>query len=249
MEVGFTHNEPLAKKPIVFERILGEKPGGGIVANPAFDLPEGIAIGPDNEGVNKPVKCYVVEEDALLNATKINIEKGSGVAIGDFIGKGKVSAVVTDLDGSDPDFDEVTISLGVALAKGDKLYQAKAASVAAVEGIAAGYYDATSEDVGAVKIVATGASTGEIDLANVNPYRGNRILAADMYVVLVSTPVAEVTGADAEPLYTPEYLLGQEIPAGQGDKLVKLVNIAVVRKETVPVADEVLALMSGIKKV
>jgi hypothetical protein len=66
---------------------------------------------------------------------------------------------------------------------------------------------------------------------------------------LVSTPIAEVTGVDAEPLYTPEYLLGQEIPAGQGDKLVKLVNIAVVRKETVPVADEVLALMSGIKKV
>jgi hypothetical protein len=249
MEVGFTHNEPLAKKPIVFERILGEKPGGGIVANPAFDLPEGIAIGPDNEGVNKPVKCYVVEEDALFNATKINIEKGSGVAIGDFIGKGKVSAVVTDLDGSDPDFDEVTISLGVALAKGDKLYQAKAASVAAVEGIAAGYYDATSEDDGALKIVATGAGEGEIDLADVNPYRGNRILAADMYVVLVSTPVTEVTGVDAEPLYTPEYLLGQEIPAGQGDKLVKLVNIAVVRKETVPVADEVLALMSGIKKV
>ncbi|MDD3945234.1 MAG: hypothetical protein PHS38_11035 [Bacteroidales bacterium] len=249
MEVGFTHNEPLAKKPIVFERILGEKPGGGIVANPAFDLPEGIAIGPDNEGVNKPVKCYVVEEDALFSATKINIEKGSGVAIGDFIGKGKVSAVVTDLDDSDPDFDEVTVSLGVALAKGDKLYQAKAASVAAVEGIAAGYYDATSEDVGALKIVATGAGEGEIDLANVNPYRGNRILAADMYVVLVSTPVAEVTGVDAEPLYTPDYLLGQEIPAGQGDKLVKLVNIAVVRKETVPVADEVLALMSGIKKV
>ena len=249
MEVGFTHNEPLAKKPIVFERILGEKPGGGIVANPAFDLPEGIAIGPDNEGVNKPVKCYVVEEDALFNATEINIEKGSGVAIGDFIGKGKVSAVVTDLDDSDPDFDEVTVSLGVALAEGDKLYQAKAASVAAVEGIAAGYYDATSEDVGALKIVATGAGEGEIDLADVNPYRGNRILAADMYVVLVSTPVAEVTGVDAEPLYTPEYLLGQEIPAGQGDKLVKLVNIAVVRKETVPVADEVLALMSGIKKV
>jgi len=61
--------------------------------------------------------------------------------------------------------------------------------------------------------------------------------------------VAEVTGVDAEPVYFPEYLLGGDVPAGEGDKLMKLVNIAVVRKETVPVADEVLALMSGIKKV
>lgn len=250
MEVGFKYKEPLAKKPIVFERILGEKPGGGIVASPAFNLPEGIAVGPDALGARKPIKCYVVQEDALANATAIRIIKNSGVVAGDFIGKGKIAAESTAVNYDAAGYDVVTVSLGVALKKGDKLYQAKAASVAAVKGVAAGYYDALSTDEGALKVVASDAGEGEVLLATVQAsYRGSKIVAANDYVILVAVPVAEVTGVDAEPVYTPEFLLGGDVPAGEGDKLMKLVNIAVVRKETVPVADEVLALISGIKKV
>ena len=54
---------------------------------------------------------------------------------------------------------------------------------------------------------------------------------------------------DASPKYTPKYLLGQFIEANSGDELVKLVNGANVRKETAPVADEVVALMKGITKI
>lgn len=46
-----------------------------------------------------------------------------------------------------------------------------------------GYFDATSETEGALKIVASGATTGEINLASVTPYYGDKTLAADMYVV------------------------------------------------------------------
>lgn len=46
-----------------------------------------------------------------------------------------------------------------------------------------GYYDATSSTVGALKVVASGASTGEINLADATPYFGSKTLAADDYVV------------------------------------------------------------------
>lgn len=46
-----------------------------------------------------------------------------------------------------------------------------------------GYFDATSETEGALKIVASGATTGQINLSAVTPYFGDKTLAADMYVV------------------------------------------------------------------
>lgn len=46
-----------------------------------------------------------------------------------------------------------------------------------------GYFDATAETVGALKIVASGATAGQINLASVTPYYGDKTLAADMYVV------------------------------------------------------------------
>jgi hypothetical protein len=46
-----------------------------------------------------------------------------------------------------------------------------------------GYYDATSDTEGALKIVASGASTGEINLAEVTNYFGSKTLKANDYVV------------------------------------------------------------------
>lgn len=46
-----------------------------------------------------------------------------------------------------------------------------------------GYFDATSDVVGALKIVASGATAGQINLSAVTPYFGDKTLAADMYVV------------------------------------------------------------------
>ena len=47
----------------------------------------------------------------------------------------------------------------------------------------------------------------------------------------------------------PVYLVGDDVPANSGDFMVKLVNGANIRKETAPVADEVVAQMKGISKV
>lgn len=46
-----------------------------------------------------------------------------------------------------------------------------------------GYFDTVEGAEGALKIVASGAATGEINLASVTPYFGDKTLAAGMYVV------------------------------------------------------------------
>lgn len=46
-----------------------------------------------------------------------------------------------------------------------------------------GYFDATESTEGALKIVASSPSDGEIKLSDVAPYFGSKSLAADMYVV------------------------------------------------------------------
>lgn len=46
-----------------------------------------------------------------------------------------------------------------------------------------GYFDAVEDAEGALEIVASGATAGQINLASVTPYYGSRTLAAGMYVV------------------------------------------------------------------
>lgn len=62
---------------------------------------------------------------------------------------------------------------------------------------AAGFKDATSSTAGAVKVVASGASTGEINLADVTPYFGSRTLAANDYVVAATQYTTYVLGEGA----------------------------------------------------
>ena len=52
-----------------------------------------------------------------------------------------------------------------------------------------GYYDAESTTPGALKVVASGASTNQIALADVTPYYGTKTLAANDYVVMVEEQI------------------------------------------------------------
>lgn len=187
MEVKFSHTEAPAPKPIVFEQIFAEKPGGGLLANHTFDVKEGMACGLNSAGKYQAIKAPMLYEDAEESATSIKVHKCSGVVVNDFLATGTKAVKVTKVVSSDPSYDVLTITLGVALKAGKVLYQATAA--------------------------ADGSTT-----------------QAALAVV-------------------PVYLVGDDVPANSGDFMVKLVNGANVRKETAPVADEVVAQMKGISKV
>ena len=243
MEVGFEYNSPQKPEPVRIELVFAEKPGGGLVANPDFDVPPTSAVGYDaSTGLYKPIKAYKLVESVEASDTTIKIAKGSGVAVDDIIGHGKIGVACTAVDKSNADYDVVTVTLGVAIdieSEDAWLYQAKA------ESRDAGYYDAQSTDEGALKVVASGATTGQINLADVTPYKGSKSpLAANDYVVLLEK-------IEGEPKHAPEYITGKTdwVWAGKGDQSVKLINGANVRKETANISAEIEALLPTIKRV
>jgi hypothetical protein len=92
-----------------------------------------------------------------------------------------------------------------------RLAKKASAGSAAVPAVDAGYYDATSEDEGALLIVAADASTGEVLLATVQAsYRGSKIVAAGDYVTLVEEPTEAVAAvaSDAKGLLAEDVVVG-----------------------------------------
>jgi hypothetical protein len=130
MNVNFSYQEPGTNDPVVFSEIIGQKSGGGIVANPSFDIQAGTAVGYNN-GVLNPIKAYRLSKAVAAADTTIEIVKGSGVAVGDVIGYGTKSVACTAVDQSNATKDVVTVTLGVAIPSGTVLYQAASASASA----------------------------------------------------------------------------------------------------------------------
>lgn len=180
MKNRFQHTPPAKPSPVVFEQVFAEKPGGGVVPEPSYDLMQGTAVGAEG----KPIKAYRLAKAVAAADATIQIQKGSGVEVGDIIGHGKKAVACTNVDTSNPSYDVVTVTLGVAIDNDTVLYQAKAASDSA-----------------------------------------------------------------AEPIYNPVYVVGTEVYAGMGDQEVRLVNGANLRKETAPIAKEVVAMMKSIQLV
>lgn len=131
MKVNFNYNDPQAGDPVYFEQVFAEKPGGGLVVNPAADLPATSPVGVNGQGRLEAFKCYRLYAAAESGDTSIKIAKGSGIAQGDVVATGKKAVAVTAVDTSSEDYDVATMSLGVALPAGKVLYEAAAASASA----------------------------------------------------------------------------------------------------------------------
>ena len=171
--------------PVVIEQVFAEKPGGGMVAGQAFEVKQGTAVYQQtNSNLFVPIKAYKLYAAVTSDDTTIKLEKGSGVATGDAIATGKKAVACTAVDTTNEAYDLVTVTMGVALAKGATLYQAKSASA-----------------------------------------------------------------SSAAPVGTPVYVVGNDVPANCGDQPVRLINGANLRKETAPVAAEVVALIPTINLV
>lgn len=186
MKDRFSYNAAETADPIRIEQVYAEKPGGGLVVEPGFDAPETTAVGLNDNGKYAVIKGYRLVAEVAAADTTINIAKGSGVAVGDFIGYGKVAVKCTKLVTTDKNKDVVTVTLGIAIPAGKVLYQAKAASA---------------------------------------------------------------ENSPAEPIYTPDYILGNKIYAGKGEQPVRLINGANVRKETANIGDDIAAMLLTIKRV
>lgn len=185
MTKGNVRYEDAAKvAPVVIEQVFAEKPGGGLIANPEYEVKQGTAVYADGNKF-KPIKGYILYKANVAEDTTMQIVKGSGIKQGDVLGYGKKAVAAGAVDASNPDYDVVTITFGTAIPKGACLYEAAGASASAAK------------------------------------------------------PKSE----------TPLYIVGNDVPAGEGDQPVRLINGANLRKETAPVAPEVVALMKNINLV
>lgn len=133
MDVNFNYTKG-GSQVVRIEQVFAEKPGGGLVSDPAFDAPATTAVGEDN-GKFHVIKAYRVCITTSGADLILHIEKGSGVATGDIIAHGKKGIAVKSVDNTDDANDAVTINemFAESFPAGTCLYQAKAESANAAE--------------------------------------------------------------------------------------------------------------------
>lgn len=110
--------------------------------------------------------------------SKVRVAKDHLFAVGDVVakvGKTDKSVSISTIDTSNADYDVLNLSAAITgLTTNDVI----------IESRDYGYIDATSTTEGALKIVESSPSDGQIALASVTPYLGEKSLAANDYVVL-----------------------------------------------------------------
>lgn len=141
------------------------------------------------------MSAAVIKIATVLNGgttSKPRIAKGHLFAAGDVIamvGKDDKSVSISSIDTANADYDVLNLSAAITgLASGKVI----------VEASDYGYIDADASTEGALKIVADNPSDGQIALASVTPYLGEKTLAANDYVLLQK----------AEAKYTPNMVNG-----------------------------------------
>lgn len=141
--------------------------------------------------------CAVVKVAKVLTGgttTKPRVAKDGYFQVGDTVmdlSNDAKTTTIKSIDTSNPDYDVLTLNAAIStLAEGHFIQEA----------IDYGYIDAESTTEGALKIVASEPSEGQIALASVTPYLGEKTLAADDYVVLQK----------AAPKYVPNSTLAED---------------------------------------
>lgn len=129
MKVNTSFNKPAPVDPVVIEQVYAEKPGGGRVENPSYEIKQGTAVYQDGT-MFKPIKAFRLVKAVASGDTTIEIAKGSGIEVGDVIAHGKKGVECTSVDSSNENKDVVSVTLGENIANDTVLYQAESASAA-----------------------------------------------------------------------------------------------------------------------
>lgn len=124
----------------VIVKILEDVVGGGTVARAGLkglidELPPGVIVGKDSNGLYHPLKTAEVSGTAGESATEYEVDKGHLFKVGDFVTLGggllKAASAITAIDKSDGDSDTITVEATLTAAvKGDVLVQVVAAAAA-----------------------------------------------------------------------------------------------------------------------
>lgn len=134
MKNEFVYNAAETPAPIRIEQVIAEKPGGGLLKDAGYNVPETTPVGLDIDGKYKVIKCAKVKTQYSGSGTSLVVEPGSGIAKGDFIAFGGMAVQVSAVSSA---ADKDTLTIGALTGKtiniGDFVYQAVKAATGADE--------------------------------------------------------------------------------------------------------------------
>ncbi len=121
----FRKKEKEFQYPPVIVKIIEDVVGGGTIARVNLkgvidELPPGVVVGKDANGLYHPVKTAKVVVAAAAAATKYKVAKKTIFKVGEIVALGGslegAAVAITAIDRSDVDFDEITVAatLGAA---------------------------------------------------------------------------------------------------------------------------------------
>lgn len=129
MKNEFVYNNAEAPAPIRIEQVIAEKPGGGLLKDAGYNVPETTPVGLDTDGKYKVIKCAKVKTQYSGSGTSLVVEPGSGIAKNDFIAFDGMAVQVTGVSSAS---DKDTLTIGAFTGKtiniGDFVYQASKAA-------------------------------------------------------------------------------------------------------------------------
>lgn len=125
MKNEFVYNNAEAPAPIRIEQVIAEKPGGGLLKDAGYNVPETTPVGLDTDGKYKVIKCAKVKTQYSGSGTSLVVEPGSGIAKNDCIAFDGMAVRVSAV-ASAADKDTLTIMefTGKTINIGDFVYQA-----------------------------------------------------------------------------------------------------------------------------
>lgn len=125
MKNEFVYNAAETPAPIRIEQVIAEKPGGGLLKDAGYNVPETTPVGLDTDGKYKVIKCAKVKTQYSGSGTSLVVEPGSGIAKNDFIAFDGMAVQVSAVS-SAADKDTLTIGAltGKTINVGDFVYQA-----------------------------------------------------------------------------------------------------------------------------
>lgn len=125
MKNEFVYNAAETPAPIRIEQVIAEKPGGGLLKDAGYNVPETTPVGLDTDGKYKVIKCAKVKTQYSGSGTSLVVEPGSGIAKGDFIAFNGMAVQVSAVSSA---ADKDTLTIGALTGKtiniGDFVYQA-----------------------------------------------------------------------------------------------------------------------------
>ena len=161
----YTAKETGTERSLCIELVLEDLPGGGIVKPGDFktttlEIPEGVLVSEDANGLLHPVKTAKMYADATNIATTYQVYKNHEFIVGDVIIAsvitGSTARAITAIDTSNGSYDTFTVgtTLGLALTAANNVCLIQADAVNASAGAALYKYPPTGISLNAVDLGA-----------------------------------------------------------------------------------------------